>query len=217
MVRESSLTTKVPPVFDASATGTNEVSLNDCINSGPNLLPLLPEVLIRFRRWRYAYSADITKAFLQVGVREQDQNVHRFFWDDQGVTKIMRLTRVPFGNSASPFLLSATIEFHLKKYDSTDPTVTELEHNLYVDDWLSGCDTVEQSACHIRRANEIMSTASMHFAKWASNCAELATNTPVELNSKINVDEDQKILGLKWDPRLDGFLVNSEKPVLLRN
>ena len=94
--------------------------------------------------------------------------------------------------------------------------MTKFEHNLYVDDWLSGCDTVEQSACHIRRANEIMSTASMHFAKWASNCAELATNTPVELNIKINVDEDQNILGLKWDPRLDGFLLNSEKPVLLQ-
>ena len=61
VARESSLTTKVRPVFDASATGTNEVSLNDCMNSGPNLLPLSPEVLIRFRRWRYAYSADITK------------------------------------------------------------------------------------------------------------------------------------------------------------
>ena len=30
------------------------------------------------------------------------------------------------------------------------------------------------------------------------------------------MDEDNKILGLKLDPRLDGFLVNSEKPVLLR-
>ena len=79
VVRESSLTTKVRPVFDAFATRTNVVSLNYCMNSGTNLLPLLPEVLIRFRRWRYAYSADITKAFLQVGVREQDQNVHRFF------------------------------------------------------------------------------------------------------------------------------------------
>ena len=44
----------------------------------------------------------------------------------------------------------------------------------------------------------------------------MATNTPVELNSKINVDEDKKNLGLKWDPRLDGFFVNSEKPVLLQ-
>ena len=51
---------------------------------------------------------------------------------------------------------------------------------------------VEQSTCRIRRANEIISTASMHFAKWASNCTELATKTPVELNSKINVKEDNK-------------------------
>ena len=84
---------------------------------------------------------------------------------------------MPFGSLASPFLLNATIKFYLNKYDRTDPTVTELECNLYVDDWLCGCDTVEQSVCHIRRANEIMFTASMHFAKWASNCAELATLT----------------------------------------
>ena len=77
----------------------------------------------------------------------------------------MRFTRVPFCNLVSLFLLNATIKFHLKKYDSTDPAVTELEHNLYVEDGLSGCDAVEQSACHVRRANEIMSTASMHFAK----------------------------------------------------
>ena len=61
-----------------------------------------------------------------------------------------------------------------------------------------------------------MSTASMHFAKWASNCAALATSTSVEMNSKINMEGDQNILGLKWNPRLDGFLVNSEIPVLLQ-
>ena len=92
------------------------MSINDCLNPGPDLLPLLPEVLIRFRRWRYAYSSDNTKAFLQVGVREQDQNVHRFFWDEQGVTRIMRFNRVQLGNSASPFLLNTTIKFYLKKY-----------------------------------------------------------------------------------------------------
>ena len=29
-----------------------------------------------------------------------------------------------------------------------------------------------------------MSQASMHFSKWASNCVGLASNTPVEMNSK---------------------------------
>ena len=208
VIRESSITTKVRPVFDASATGSNDISLNDCMNAGPNLLPLLTEVLLRFRRWRYAYTADITKAFLQVGIQESDQDVHRFLWDDKGVTRIMKFTRVPFGNSASPFLLNATIKFHLSKYDKEDPTVIELSNNLYVDDWLSGCDSVEQSRGHIQKANDIMALASMHFTKWASNCTNLATNTTYEFDSKINVQEDQKILGLKWDPRTDSFLVN---------
>ena len=30
------------------------------------------------------------------------------------------------------------------------------------------------------------------------------------------MDEDKKIIGLKWDPRLNGLFVNREKPVLLR-
>ena len=38
VVKEARLTTKVRPVFDASATGYNGVSLNSCMNTGPNLL-----------------------------------------------------------------------------------------------------------------------------------------------------------------------------------
>ena len=50
VVREDSKTTKVTPVFDASAKGHNGVSLNDCLEAGPNLLPNLLDVLTRFRR-----------------------------------------------------------------------------------------------------------------------------------------------------------------------
>ena len=51
VVRESSVTTKVRPVFDASAVGFNGLSLNDCLETGPCLLPNLLEILLRFRRW----------------------------------------------------------------------------------------------------------------------------------------------------------------------
>jgi hypothetical protein len=81
--------------------------LNSCIDPGPSLLPDLVSVLIRFRRWRVAVTADITKAFLQVGVRKQDQDAHRFLWNHDGSVRVMRFQRVPFGNTCSPFLLNS--------------------------------------------------------------------------------------------------------------
>ena len=103
VVKESSSTTKVRPVFDASAAGRNGVSLNDCMEAGPNLMPNLPEILIRFRRRKIALTADITKAFLQVKISDSDRDVSRFLWKLDGTVRVMRFTRVPFGNKSSPF------------------------------------------------------------------------------------------------------------------
>ena len=91
-------------MFDASAAGRNGVSLNDCMEAGPNLMPSLPEILVRFRRRKIGLTADITKAFLQVGISDSDRYVSRFLWKLDGTVRVMRFTRVPFGNKSSPFL-----------------------------------------------------------------------------------------------------------------
>ena len=41
-----------------------------------------------------------------------------------------------------------------------DPTVIELLRNLYVDDWLPGCDVK-----HIRKANDVMASASIYVLR----------------------------------------------------
>lgn len=41
VLRPESSTTKVRPVFDASSAGSNGVSLNDCLEAGPSLIPNL--------------------------------------------------------------------------------------------------------------------------------------------------------------------------------
>ena len=61
VIKESSSSTKVRPVFDASAAGRNGASLNDCMEAGPNLMPSLPEILIRFRRRKIGLTADILR------------------------------------------------------------------------------------------------------------------------------------------------------------
>ena len=48
VVKESSTTTKLRAVFDASAKSSTGVSLNDLLLSGPNLYPKLTTVLHRF-------------------------------------------------------------------------------------------------------------------------------------------------------------------------
>ena len=204
VVRESSLTTKVRPVFDCSAKGYNNVSLNDCLETGPCLLSNLTEILIRFRRWRVAIIADIEKAFLQIEVNEQDCNVHRFLWNHDNVTKVMRFRRVPFGNCSSPFLLNATLQHHLSVVPQT-PLVKELKDNIYVDDLLTGTDSELDGCQFIKEATEIMSLASFPLTKWGSNSQVVGELLQQSFKDKF-VDADIiKVLGMNWLANQDCF------------
>ena len=73
-------TTKLRVVFDASSKCPGEVSLNDALYSGPNLLPLLFDILIRFRVHKVAITGDIEKAFLNVSIKLEQRNMLRFLW-----------------------------------------------------------------------------------------------------------------------------------------
>ena len=70
---------KVRVVFDATGRYEN-VSFNQKLLKGPDLLTSLIGVLLRFRQLKIALSADITKNFHQVRVREQDGSALRFLW-----------------------------------------------------------------------------------------------------------------------------------------
>ena len=203
VVKESSMTTKVRPVFDASAPGYNGISLNDCLETGPNLLPNLVEILVRFRRWLIGLSADITKAFLQIKVQRSDQDVHRFLWDCDGTIRTMRFVRLPFVNRSSPFLLNATIQYHLGLEPSCR-VVEELKDNFYVDDCLTGADDVSGASDMIHLSTDIMRKASMVLTKWCSNDRDISEVLSRNFNDQ-QIGETHKVLGLKWLADQDCF------------
>ncbi len=64
--KDSSTTTKVRAVFDASARTSSTFSLNDTLLPGPNLYPPLTDILLRFRKFPIAMSADISKMFREI-------------------------------------------------------------------------------------------------------------------------------------------------------
>ena len=202
VVKETSKSTRVRPVFDASATGPNGVSLNDCLEVGPCLIPSLVDVLLRFRRWRVAVTADISKAFLQISLRREDRDVHRFLWILDGRKRVMRFRRVTFGVSSSPFLLNATIQHHL----STCPpsrAITEMSENFYVDDLLSGADSEEEASSLLTEAQTVMADAGMALTKCNSSSPVVFDRAHAASGSGER--ESSKVLGVMWSPGEDAF------------
>ena len=70
IIKNESTTTKVRMVFDASAKLKHEVSLNDTLYTGSCLNSELYKLMLPFRVYPIAITADIEKAYLQINVHE---------------------------------------------------------------------------------------------------------------------------------------------------
>lgn len=215
VIREDKATTKLMVVFDASSHDEGCSSFNDCLLPGPNLNADM-SILIRFRQNPVAFTADMTKAFLQISTTEIDRDAVRFLWltgtpDAESTnTRIMRMTRVVFGVTLSPFLLAATIRHHLDKYEADQPdTVKLMRDALYVDDLIASASSPEEAYQLTTGAKTILSAASMGLCKWTTNSPELKVKW---LNSELDFTQEAetqgsvlKVLGLVWRPDTDDF------------
>ena len=201
-------TTKVRVVYDASAkTKQMNKSLNECLYRGPVMLSDLCGLLIRFRLSPIAVIADIEKAFLSVGLQAADRDVTRFLWlKDPTVMKldnnvqIYRFCRVPFGVISSPFL--ATISYHLQQSDNQFAEV--LKPDIYVDNIITGVNTIEEAKTLYNEAKSLFAAASMNLREWASNSQQLMECVP-QCDQAAN--SEQKVLGIKWNLSNDTLLI----------
>ena len=204
-------TTKVRVVYDASAkTKPTNKSLNDCLYRGPVILENLCGLLIRFRSHAIGLVADIEKAFLQIGLQPSDRDVVRFLWIrdlskpvNQENLVTYRFTRVPFGVVSSPFLLGATVKFHLQKVGS--PISMTIKDNIYVDNLITGVDNNQEVEGFYHETKTIFTSASMNIREWNSNWSEFKTIIPECDRMK---DDDCKVLGITWNTKDDCLVID---------
>ena len=81
VIREDAESTKMRIVYNCSARqNTESPSLNDCLEIGPPLQPLIFDILLRNRMNKYCILADIQKAFLQIRLDEKGEDAQRLVW-----------------------------------------------------------------------------------------------------------------------------------------
>ena len=201
VIRKDKDTTKLRVVYDGSAKSDGEArSLNDLLETGPNFIPHLFDVLVRFRWNSVALSADIEKAFLMVGIDPNDRDMLRFLWlqePDKLNSKIihLRFRRLVFGLRPSPAILGAAIHHHLNSHqDQYSELVELLRKSLYVDDFLSGASSDDEAYDIYRTSKEVMKNGEFNLRKWHSNSASLMMKiNQSERNEKSSTPSERKI------------------------
>jgi hypothetical protein len=180
-------TTKIRPVFDASARNQDGISLNSEILTTPVALPPLTGVLNRFRSNKIALTADISKMFLRIHVPEDQIKYQRFLcrFDSSEPIRHAAITKTCFGRADSPFNASKAVILHCEAMKDRYPRATsELTRNLYVDDLLTGCDSVETAVQLQKDSVEMLSLASFPLRKWCSNSIDVIRRIPDELRGE---------------------------------
>ena len=146
--KESSTTTKIRAVFDASAKSSTGTSLNDTLLVGPTIHPPFVDVLLRFRLHRVALTADVSRMYCAVMLTESDRDFHRFVWRQNPNEPLQdyRMTRVTFGVSASSFAANMSVKQNALDFTLQYPLATKIvEDSFYVDDTLTGADSVKEA------------------------------------------------------------------------
>ena len=162
-------------MYDASARTPGSPSLNDCLQKSPKFSQLVFDILVCFRTFKVAITADLENAFLQIAVAEDDRDYLRFLWVKDAMQEgsdlqVLQFARIVFRLSPSPFLLNATIRHHLEKYVPSQPEIVScLLKSIYVDDIVTGANSEEETFELYLQSKRIFHEASFNLWKFCTN------------------------------------------------
>lgn len=172
VLRPESETTKLRIVFDASARTTLGISLNDKLMAGPNLQRELVDIILRFRTHEYVITADVAMMFRQILVDKKDRVYQRILWrrnPDESI-QTFELNTVTYGTTCAPYLAMKCLRQLAEDEGEQLPQAAKvIGEDCYMDDVLTGCDTVEETIALQKQLSELLARGQFHLRKWRAN------------------------------------------------
>ena len=208
---------KLRIVFDCSLKYQN-ISLNDELLQGPDLINNLVGVLLRFRQYKFAYSSDIKSMFYQVRVPKEDSNFLRFLWypeNDLSQPPVpFRLLVHVFGAKSSPSCANYALQYIANSSSNMNEDIkSAILKSFYVDDLLKSVKTENEGEFQAKTLIEVLRDSGFELTSFVSNSRKILASLPNEnLSSEVkeinlHVDNlpDNKALGVIWNTQNDTF------------
>ena len=210
IMKLDSKTTECRIVMDASSKqSASDVSLNQALYQGPNMVLNLASLLIKFMQGKYGIVADLEKAFLRILIAPQDRDVLRYFWysdphDKDSPLVIMRFKVVIFGSKASPFQLAAVLHLLIREECHDSYVKKALESSIYVDNIVHADDDERKLAKFYVLSRDLFRKGNFNLRQWASNSKVIMRKA--EKENVAEKDNIIKVLGMYWDIDRDRYL-----------
>lgn len=209
VVQDSGDKYKVRVVFDASRKTRGGHCLNDFLLSGPPLQGDLSLILLNWRKYRFAFTADIVKMFRQIRVKREDRDSQRIVWAPTADSDPVdyRLNTVTYGTTCAPYLAIRTLSQLVVDEGVKFPLGAEcLKTETYVDDTFAGADDLSTAVRKRLELTELLGSAGLELDKWSANHPDLLPpQARQNLSKEIDSDAPVKTLGIHWIPSQDEF------------
>lgn len=217
ILKQSNSVAKLRTVFNGSAKALNNCSINDYLHSGPNLLPDLTSLILRWRKYEFVFVTDIQQMFRQILIHPCDQVFQCILWrfnSDEPIST-WQLQTVTYGMVSSPFLaIRVTRQLAWDEQHLFPLGAGILLEETYMDDTLSGGYTLDEALLKKKELVEICRSGGFALHKWLANNNNLLHNMSYcdganSFNSQSYNFTDENtfsILGLGWHPESDSFI-----------
>lgn len=149
--------------------------------------------------------------YRQVLVEESQTRLQRILWrnNDQEEVQTFELATVTYGTASASFLAVRVLqEIAILERENMPTRAERILSDFYVDDLLTGANTVQDLITIRNEVSAILSKAGFFLRKWASNDqAYLNDISASSSNVLLNFNEGTTLptLGLQWNAQNDTF------------
>ena len=188
-------------------------SLNEYLYKGPQLAPLVFDILLRFRAQVFALTTYIEKAFYQISVDNDDRDCLRFLWldnisSDQPTVTRNWLAGITFGVTSSPFCLNSAFRKQVNQYSDDPEFVNKTLKSFFVNIFISGDESVKKAFELFIRSPNRFKEGNFNWRKWKTNSAQLNDliyNENKEIHTSYN-NTPEKVLSMTWNNKRDTLI-----------